>query len=411
MATPPPLGPQPPQDGDPFSPPGQAQPQAQPYAVCGPPPYPYGAAAPQPWGQAWARPYPALQPPTPVNGLAIAALVLGVLCFLPGIGLLLGIVALVQIRKSGERGKGMAVAGIALSTIGALLMTLAFTTGGARDAWDGFRDAASSAGGAFSVDKGQCFDTPTGSLEGYAYDVDIVPCAGEHDAEVFADFLMPDGDYPGDAAVTDEADEQCYERSELYAMDAWALPLDVDVYYFTPTRQSWRYGDRQITCMFGNVDAEGTLTGSLRQDGTTLDDDQFAFLEAEAILNDAFDKVPDTEYVEDDLTAHKVWASQVVRAHEQQTSDLRAHDWEPSAEKAVTDYAEAMDRAREEWEAASEASDADEFSDHWDKAHRLAIGPKAVTARKALGLAAESPAYDDEGTGGDEGEDGSGAEV
>ncbi|WP_328223976.1 MULTISPECIES: DUF4190 domain-containing protein [unclassified Streptomyces] len=403
MATPPPLGPQPPHGGGSFAPPGQSQ-------AGGGQPYPYQAAA-QPWGQAWGRAYPAPPQPPPVNGPAIAALVLGVLCFLPGVGLLLGIVALVQIRKKGERGKGMAVAGIVLSTIGALLMTLAFTTGGARDAWDGFRDAASSAGGTFSVEKGECFDSPSGSLEEYAYDVDIVPCDGEHDAEVFAGFSMPDGGYPGDDAVTDVADDRCYARSEEYAMDAWALPVDVDIYYFTPTRQSWRYGDREITCMFGNVDAEGSLTGSLRRDATTLDDDQLAFLEADAILNDAFDQVPDTEYVEDDLSGHKVWASQVVRALEQQTSALRAHDWESSAEQAVTDYVEALDEAREEWEAASEASDAEDFTEHWDKAYRLTGGPKAVTAREALGLATESPTYDDEDAGGGGGEDGSGAEV
>lgn len=406
MATPPPPGPQPPHGGGPFSPPGQPQP----YAVPGQQPYPY-QAGPQPWGQAWGQTYPLLRPPSPVNGLAIAALVLGVLCFLPGIGLVLGIVALVQIRKRGERGKGMAVAGIVLSTIGALLMTLAFTTGGARDAWDGFRDAANGAGTTFSVDKGECFDSQSGSLEEYAYDVDIVPCDGEHDAEVFANVPMPDGDYPGDDAVTGVADEECYARSESYAMDTWALPVDVDVYYFTPTRQSWRYGDREITCMFGNVDAEGSLTGSLRQDETTLDDDQFAFLEAEAILNDAFDGLPDAEYVEDDLTGHKAWAAEMVEALEQQTRALRAHDWQSSTEQAVTDYAKALDQAREEWEAASEASDAEAFSDHWDKAHQLTDGPKAVTAREALGLATESPTYDAEGGGEDGGGEESGAEV
>lgn len=399
MATPPPPGPQPPHGGGSF--PSSGQP---------PQPYPYGAAA-QPWGQAWGQPYPALQPPPPVNGLAIAALVLGVLCFLPGIGLLLGVVALVQIRRRGERGKGMAVAGIVLSTVGALLMTLAFTTGGARDAWDGFRDAANGAGGTFSVASGECFDSPSGSLEGYAYDVDIVPCAGEHDAEVFAAFSMPDGAYPGDGTVTDAADDECYARSETYAMDPWAFPDDADVYYFTPTRQSWRYGDREITCMFGNIDPEGSLTGSLRQDETTLDDDQFAFLEAEAILNDAFDRMPDTEYVEDDLPGHQVWASQVAGALERQSSALRAHDWEPAAEPEVTDYADALDRAREEWEAASEAGDGEDFNAHWGKAHRLTDGPKVVTAREALGLATEPPAYEYDDTGEGDGEDGSDAEV
>ncbi|EKX63055.1 DUF4190 domain-containing protein [Streptomyces ipomoeae] len=400
MATPPPVGPRPSHDGGPFPP--QGQPQSVPGQI-----YPY-QAQPQPWGQAWGRTYPALQPPPAVNGLAIAALVFGLLCLLPGVGLLLGVVALVQIRKKGERGKGMAVAGIVLSTIGTLLVTLAFATGGARDAWDGFRDAASGAGTTFSVEKGECFDTPSGSLEGYAYDVDTVPCEGEHDAEVFADFSMPDGGYPGDDEVTDAADEQCYALSELYAMDSWALPDDVDVYYFTPTRQSWRYGDREITCMFGNTDAEGGLTGSLRQDETTLDDDQFAFLEADAILDDALDGVPDTEYVEDDLPAHKAWASQVVQALEEQTRTLRAHDWEPDAERAVGDYADALDQAREEWRAASKATDAETFSDHWNKAHLLTDGPKAVTAREALGLDTTPPTYDDEGTDEDGGAGGGG---
>ncbi|WNZ08919.1 DUF4190 domain-containing protein [Streptomyces sp. 11x1] len=405
MATPPPFGPQPPHGGGPFPPPGQPQPGAG-------QPYPHGAAA-EPWGRAWGQPYPAWAPTPPVNGLAIAALVLGVLCFLPGIGVVLGVVALAQIRKRGERGKGMAVAGIVLSTVGALLMTLAFTTGGARDAYEGFRSAASGAGGTFSVAKGECFDSRSGSLEGYAYDVDIVPCDGAHDAEVFASFAMPDGggDFPGDDAVTEVADDRCHPYSEAYAMDTWALPADVDVYYFTPTRESWRYGDREITCMFGNVDPKAHLTGSLRQDRTTLDDDQLAFLEADAILNGAFDEMPGTEYVEDDLAGHKEWAAQVVDALERQAAALRVHDWEPTAERDVTDYAEALDEAREEWEAAHEADDADDFTDHWDAAHRLTDGSKAITAREALGLAIEPPTYDDEGTGGGDGEDGPGAEV
>ncbi|MGW0709060.1 DUF4190 domain-containing protein [Streptomyces sp. NPDC002643] len=384
MATPPPLGPQQP-PGAPFAPPGQ--------------PHPY---RPQPQ----AYPYPALNPPPPVNGLAITALTLGALCFLPGVGLVFGIVALTQIRRRGERGKGMAVAGIVLSTVGALLLTLALATGGARDAWNGFRDAASSAGTTFTVEKGECFDAPSGSLEGYAYDVDTVPCEGEHDAEVFANVPMPDGDYPGDDAVTDVANEKCYDLSDRYAMDSWAFPAYVDVYYFTPTRQSWRYGDRQITCMFGNADAEAGLTGSLRQDETTLDADQYAFLEADAFLNDAYDAIPDTEYVEDDLPAHKEWAPKVVDALEQQTAALRAHDWDLGAEPAVTDYAKALDQAREEWQEAADAADAETFSEHWDKAYRLTDGPKVVTAREALGLATTPPAYDDEGT--DEGGSGGG---
>lgn len=396
MATPPPLGPQPPHGSGPYPPSGQPQ-------AGGGQPYPYGAPA-HPWGQGWGQPYPAREPAPPVNGFAIAGLVLGVLCFLPGIGLLLGVVGLLQIRRRGERGKGMAVAGIVLSTVGALLMTLAFTTGAARDAWHGLRDAASGTGGTFTVVMGECFDSSSGSLEGYAYDVEIVPCDGRHDAEVFAHFRMPESrgtdEYPGDGAITDVADDRCDEYAEAYAMDAWALPSDVDVYYFTPTRESWRYGDRAINCMFGNADPEGHLTGSLRQDETTLDEDQLAFLEADALLDDAFDGMPEAEYVEDDLAGYKAWAERVADTLERQADALRGHDWAPTAEKDVTDYADALDEARDEWEAAHEASDAEEFSDRWDDAYQLTDGARAITAREALGLATEPPTYDDEDTGG-----------
>ncbi|MFI2759498.1 DUF4190 domain-containing protein [Streptomyces echinatus] len=61
------------------------------------------------------RPY---NQPAPVNGLAISSLVLGALCFLPGAGLVLGLVALWQIRRRGERGTGPAVGGAVLSGVG-----------------------------------------------------------------------------------------------------------------------------------------------------------------------------------------------------------------------------------------------------------------------------------------------------
>jgi hypothetical protein len=121
--------------------------------------------------------------------------------------------------------------------------------------------------------------------------------------------------------------------------------------------------------------------------------------------------VPDTEYVEDDLPAHKKWAPEVVDALEKQTAARRAHDWEPGVEKEVADYAVALDEARDEWQAAADARDAEAFSEHWVEAHKLTDGAKAVTARKALGLASTPQPDEAEETGGDGGGDGSGAEV
>jgi hypothetical protein len=363
---------------------------------------------PPPPHPAWGHPYYAPPRPAPVNGLAISALVLGALCFLPAVGLVLGLVALSQIKRRGERGKALAVGGAVLSSLGLALWAAVLATGGASAFWDGLREAADGEGTAYSLTTGQCFDTPGGSLEGITYDIDTVPCAGEHDGEVFASFDLPGGSYPGDDEVTRSADERCYALDGEYAMDAWALPADVDVYYLTPTRQSWRLGDREITCLFGSTDERGSLTGSLRNDGTTLDADQVAYLEADAVLDAALESEPGAEYVEDDLPGHRAWAGRVADALAERAELLRGHTWPAGAERPVADLADGLDRARAQWRRAAGAADADTFYEHYDKGYDLIDPADAVTARKALGLATTPPSYEDTG---DPGGDGGGMEV
>jgi len=64
----------------------------------------------------------------PTNGLAIASMILGVLV-LDGVGsvlaLIFGIVALRQIRRRGEGGRGMAIAGVVLGSVGVVLVVAA----------------------------------------------------------------------------------------------------------------------------------------------------------------------------------------------------------------------------------------------------------------------------------------------
>ncbi|MFI5683826.1 DUF4190 domain-containing protein [Streptomyces sp. NPDC051636] len=389
MSIPPPPGPHQP-DGS-YPPPSPYSPYPQgPYGQQ--PQGPYGQPPYQPWTQGYS-PY---NRPAAVNGLAIAALVLGILCFLPGVGLVLGLVALAQIRKRGERGKGMAIAGCVLSGIGLALWVAALATGGAADFWQGLKDGARD-GASISLAKGECFNAPGGSLEGETYDVDKVPCAGEHDGEVFASFELTGGPYPGDSAVTDRADERCYNLQDSYAMDGWAVPDDVDVYYLTPTRDSWAAGDREVTCVFGNTDEGAGLTGSLRNDETVLDADQVAYLKAAHVLNAALDTAPDAEYVEDDLPGHKAWAGRVTAALEKQAGMLRGHAWPGDARKPVTALAGDLDKARAQWAKAARAADADTFYAHYDKGFKLIDPDRTVTARKALGLATTPPSSDDTG--------------
>ncbi|MER5223507.1 DUF4190 domain-containing protein [Streptomyces flaveus] len=404
MDIPPPPGPQQPQGGQypppgPYgAPPGQGQ---------GPAPYGY-----QSWGQGYPphSPYLPPAPPPPVNGFAIAALVLGILCFLPLIGLILGLIALAQIKRKGERGKGMAIAGMILSGIGTAFLVFAFASGGASEFWEGFKEGARE-GATFSVDKGECFDAPGGSLEGVAYDVDKVPCEGEHDGEVFANFQLDSGGYPGDTAITEAADDKCYTLQHTYAMDSWALPDDVDIYYFTPTRQSWDLGDREISCLFGNVDASAGLTGSLRSDETTLDADQIAYLKADQVHNEAMESVPLEGDIEDDLPGHKQWATRVSGALTEQVGILRGHDWGADAQGPVTALVKDLDAAQKEWQKAGTAADPDAYYEHYVKAASLTDPKGTITARKALGLATTPPTYDEEPGEGGGSTGGGGAEV
>ncbi|MFF9207365.1 MULTISPECIES: DUF4190 domain-containing protein [unclassified Streptomyces] len=394
MSIPPPPGPQqPPSAPGPY----QASPPQGPYPPPGayPPPY-------QTWGQGYS-PY---NRPAPVNGVAIAALVLGALCFLPALGLVLGVVALVQIRKRGERGKGMAIGGIVLSTLGLALWVLALATGGASDFWQGVKEGARG-DVAFSLDKGQCFNEP-GALGGITYDVDEVPCEGVHDGEVFGTFEMAGvSRYPGDSAVDAAANSRCYTLADAYTMDRWALPDDVDIYYFTPSRDSWAAGDREIACVFGNMDEDGTLTGSLRADETTLNADQLAFVRADAGVETVIDQEPE-DLAEDDLAGNKAWAGHMDIALGWQIQALGKHTWPAGVTGPMNTYLKDLENARKEWAKAAAARDATAFEQHYYEAYQVDEGASTVAVRRALRLAATppSPGYGDSGGSGDAGDSG-----
>lgn len=113
------IGPvQSPSNGQPDQPPQSYAPQ--PYPTQAYPAPPWGAYPPAqaPYGGAYPPPWPM---PRATNGMAIAAMILGIL-WVYWIGsilaLVFGYVARSQIRRTGESGDGMALAGIILGWIG-----------------------------------------------------------------------------------------------------------------------------------------------------------------------------------------------------------------------------------------------------------------------------------------------------
>lgn len=122
--------------GQPYAqgyPPSQAYPPGPPYSQAYPPGQPgYGQAYPpgQPgYGQPAGYPY---RGAGRVNGFAIASFVLGLAGFMLVtlvLSVIFGIVALAGIRRTAERGKGLAIAGLVLSGVWVLLFALIIVIG------------------------------------------------------------------------------------------------------------------------------------------------------------------------------------------------------------------------------------------------------------------------------------------
>ncbi|MBM7087396.1 DUF4190 domain-containing protein [Streptomyces sp. NPDC012461] len=391
MSSAPPAGPQQPYDpADPAPGPGGEAPAPDPFAP------PATAAPPDGTGPAPAPPYGGLhgaRPPAVVNGAAIVAFAFGLLCFVPLVGLVLGLFALWRIRRRGERGRGLAIAGCALSSVGLALWSVLLTTGAAAEAWSSFRDGLRSVG-APALRSGDCFMAPEGmqAWAAWSRESEPVSCAGEHDGEIFARVRLPDGRYPGTEALMTSAHHECHAHRRAYVVDPWTVPANTDVYSVTPTEESWDLGDREILCAFGNEDPFARLSGSLRRDESSFDADQLTFLDAAGLLDDAADRVPVTE-PEDDLPGHTKWAEHMVSALDQQTGMLREHTWSAAAQRPVADLVEVLEEARVEWAAAAGAEDADTYYDHQLKGSVLTEWEQEVTARKALGLTSSRSTY------------------
>lgn len=375
MSMPPPSGSQQPQD------------LYQVAQLQGPHPHLQGPHPHAPY-QVWGQGYTPFARSAPVNGVAIAALVLGLLCFLPAVGLVLGIIALVQIEKRGERGKGMAIAGAVASSLGIALLLFPNVV---HDSWEGFVEDTKGSSSRFLA-KGDCFDFDVPGLEfdRGADHVDWVSCNYEHDAEVFGTIPLSNDDYPGDDYLTDKAEDECWTLRDAYAMDHWRLTDKVGVNYLTPTAESWSWRGNKITCVFTHTNAYGTLGDPLRTDESTLNADQLAFLKAMNAVDEVLHEEPE-EDAEENLGAHKDWAADVRDVLGEQADTLRRHTWPGHTDKSVDALVRDMQGARAEWSKAATTSDAHTYYLHYDNGYKYVDGDTTRSARSDLGLAFTPP--------------------
>lgn len=113
----------------------------------------------------------------------------------------------------------------------------------------------------FTLRVGDCLDDSTTAEQ--VSDVTTVPCGEAHDYEVYADFPVPDGEYPAD--MQDIADQGCYDRFQAFVGVAYE-DSTLDFSNYTPTEDGWtELDDRLVTCLiFDEGKVQGSLAGAAR---------------------------------------------------------------------------------------------------------------------------------------------------
>ncbi|MEV6208859.1 DUF4190 domain-containing protein [Kitasatospora sp. NPDC051914] len=392
-----------------FAPPSQtvplstAPPQPGLPGAVPPGPVPPGAVPVAPWGSGgWGQPgpgYPGWQqpvgPPTAWSGYAIASFVLGVLglacCMWVG-AIAFGVAALRTVKARNERGRGLAIAGISLGGLWAVVLAVVMVLGvvfGDRDPLDGPYETddtgRTSVSGVYDLAVGECF-VKLGSGKGEdVTDVETVDCSEPHYGEVFANPRLTAFVYPGKDRVVADARKSCADALFDYAPDSWAISEDLELHFFYPDQETWALDDdHYATCFL--TDTSSFAKGSARQDRTALNEAQLAYLRAENRIDRAFDEQPDAKPAEDPA-AYRAWALTLSVAVDREIDDLGKRDWGGVASGPVGALKGELKQALTHLRAARTATDPKVMEQELAKGEELLGFERPEAVRAALGLA------------------------
>lgn len=126
--------------------------------------------------------------------------------------------------------------------------------------------AVSACGGDTSVlnlEVGQCTDQSVAGEDSVS-SLPIVDCAESHTGEIYSLPQVPDGDFPGDAALQETAGQLCSGQDFQTYVGKPYQESAIYLSYLVPSDDTWENGDREIVCILTADEAGSASTGSLR---------------------------------------------------------------------------------------------------------------------------------------------------
>ncbi|RKE21747.1 DUF4190 domain-containing protein [Streptomyces sp. TLI_171] len=338
------------------------------------------------------------------NTLAIAAMVTGLLFFVGFVGIALGVAALRQIRRTGERGRAMAITGIVGGAVWPVILigTLIAPSPDQQDL-DRYGNPVPAASRLYGTPlpstrpdarlelaQGDCFKELNGNP------ATVTGCAKEHQGEVYwtgeSDTLGSAA--PSEAQIEAEARRLCLEHLDGYVLDTWALPATVSLDHAAPGARSWQDpSGRRFVCF---LSGEGKpLIGSLRTDLGKLTQDQKQLLTATGRFGRMwYRKPPGIRGVADDPTGYRTWANFLSIGANAQATDLLAGVWQPAQQADVDRLVAESRTAADHFAAAGRAADLGSLAQELELGFQH-IGEEQVDRlRQSLGLPAGAPNSD-----------------